>query len=303
MTSKLFVNAINRIEQPTPPIWFMRQAGRYHNHYQKLKEQYSFEELCKIPDLASEVACGPVNEFDFDLAILFSDILFILEGLGMDLSFNPGPILNQNLNQDNFKKFQDIEKAISFLEFQKKALEITRKKLPDDKSLIGFVGGPWTVLRYALGKNTVISLDKDLFIYTYLEKTLIPLLKKNIDLQIQGGAEVVMILDSGLDDISTLNLEIYLKNFLSELAANSSKNIGYYAKKNYIEAEKHLRKAVELLPLDPVINDHYADALWMLNKSIQARYFWKNILKLEDIDKDLKDSVSKKLLFGITKKL
>ena len=107
--------------------------------------------------------------------------------------------------------------AVGDIEFQKKALEITRKKLPDDKSLIGFVGGPWTVLRYALGKNTVISLDKDLFIYTYLEKTLIPLLKKNIDLQIQGGAEVVMILDSGMDNFNQKNLEIYSEKFLKEL--------------------------------------------------------------------------------------
>ena len=63
---------------------------------------------------------------------------------------------------------------------------------------------------------------------------------------------------------------------------------GYYVKKNYTEAEKFLQKAVELLPLDPTINDHYADALWKLNKSIQARYIWGNVLKLEDVDEKLK---------------
>ena len=77
----------------------------------------------------------------------------------------------------------------------------------------------------------------------------------------------------------------------------------YYAKKNYIEAERFLQKAVELLPTDPIINDHYADSLWMLNKNIQARYVWSYILKLEGTEQKLKDLVNKKLIFGIAKKL
>ena len=77
----------------------------------------------------------------------------------------------------------------------------------------------------------------------------------------------------------------------------------YYAKKNYIQAEFFLQKAVELLPSDPIINDHYADALWMLNKNIQARHVWNNILKLDSAEKKLKDIIRKKLIFGITKQL
>ena len=75
MANNRFYNALNRIPQSTPPIWFMRQAGRYHSHYQQLKLKYTFEELCKNAELAAEVACGPVEEFDFDIAILFSDCL------------------------------------------------------------------------------------------------------------------------------------------------------------------------------------------------------------------------------------
>ena len=87
-----FSNALEHIPQKTPPIWFMRQAGRYHSHYQNLKKNYTFEELCKNPDLAAETALGPINDFDFDVAILFSDILFVLEALGMSLKYDPGPI-------------------------------------------------------------------------------------------------------------------------------------------------------------------------------------------------------------------
>ena len=79
--------------------------------------------------------------------------------------------------------------------------------------------------------------------------------------------------------------------------------MGALCKKNYVDAEKFLQEAVKLKPLDPVINDHYADALWMLNKNIQARYVWKYVLKLDHAEQELKDTISKKLIFGITKKL
>ena len=77
----------------------------------------------------------------------------------------------------------------------------------------------------------------------------------------------------------------------------------YYAKKNYIEAEKYLQKAVELFPFDPIINDHYADALWMLEKNIQARYFWGHVLKLDTTEQKLKNLINEKLIFGINRKL
>ena len=77
----------------------------------------------------------------------------------------------------------------------------------------------------------------------------------------------------------------------------------YFARSNYIEAEKYLQKAVELMPLDPVINDHYADTLWMLKKNIQARYAWNHVLNLEKTEKKLKEDIKKKLIHGVIKNL
>ena len=77
----------------------------------------------------------------------------------------------------------------------------------------------------------------------------------------------------------------------------------HYVNKNYVDAEKFLQQAIEILPLDPVINDHYADTLWMLNKNLQARYFWKYILGLDNIEQQFKDNINKKLIFGVPKKL
>ena len=126
MSNVLFNNALNRVPQKTPPIWFMRQAGRYHSHYQNLKKDYSFEELCKNPELAARTALGPINDFDFDVSILFSDILFPLEALGMDLKYNPGPIFGKFINKSNYDELKTAEEAVIDLNFQSEALKITR---------------------------------------------------------------------------------------------------------------------------------------------------------------------------------
>ena len=143
MSNIFFQNALKRISQKTPPIWFMRQAGRYHSHYQNLKEKYSFEKLCKNPELASEVACGPVNEFDFDISILFSDILFLLEGLGLPLHFNPAPIFGDFITKDNLSEYSNIDKAIEHMEFQSKAIRITREQTSKFKKFNRFCW--WTM--------------------------------------------------------------------------------------------------------------------------------------------------------------
>lgn len=229
MSNNLFLNAINRVDQSTPPIWFMRQAGRYHSHYQKLKEKYTFEQLCKTPELASEVACGPINEFDFDVSILFSDILFPLEGLGLPLKFNPGPIFGDFITKENYKKYANVDDAIQHMQFQKEAIKITRQQLPKFKSLIGFVGGLWTLLRFAVDKKNKFFEVED-FHFEFLETTLLPLIKKNIQLQLDAGVEIVMIFDSGLADLKSELFEYKYMPLIQNLANAFPNKVGYYCK-------------------------------------------------------------------------
>ncbi len=93
-----------------------------------------------------------VEDFDFDVAILFSDILWPLQAMGMNLVFDPGPKFEDILTEQNFKKLLH-KKDLRFMEFQSEALQLTKEKLGHDKSLIGFVGGPWTVLSFGMGSN------------------------------------------------------------------------------------------------------------------------------------------------------
>tara|TARA_Y100000768_G_C23902765_1_gene646036 strand:+ start:257 stop:1210 length:954 start_codon:yes stop_codon:yes gene_type:complete len=209
----------------------MRQAGRYHDHYQALKKNHSFEELCKNPLLAAETAMGPINEFDFDVAILFSDILFPLEALGMDLSYNPGPQFGLHLNEENAHELLVNQNPISLLDFQGEAIERTIERLPDDKSLIGFIGGPWTLIAYAcnISKDSrEINLNN--FQIGILDNVILPLLKENIKLQLNAGAEVVMIFDSTAHQLAEEDLNIYLKKIFNVLAKDFPNKIGYYAK-------------------------------------------------------------------------
>ena len=219
-----FENALLRRENQCPPIWMMRQAGRYQSSYMAMKQDWSFEQMCKLPRLASDVAMLPIDEFDFDVAILFSDILFHLEGLGLPLKFNPGPKFEWNLDEDNWVNHKDIGKAIDFLNFQSNAIIQTRERLKPNKSLVGFVGGPWTILNYAIGDKQ-ISND---FRHKYLKNVIVPLLKESIKKQIEAGADCVMIFDSGLSNINKSYFDKEYSVLLKQLADVG--NTAYYSR-------------------------------------------------------------------------
>jgi uroporphyrinogen decarboxylase len=228
-----FQNALARVPQATPPIWLMRQAGRYHRHYQNLRRQHSFMDLCKQPALAAQVALGPVLDFDFDTAILFSDLLFPLEALGFGLEYtDAGPRLAFSLDRNTLPRLREADEAFPNLLFQGEALRQTRRLLPPDKSLVGFVGGPWTLFVYAVAgthKNASKALEEiDLF-PQFCEK-LVPLLIQNIALQLENGAEVVMVFDTAAGEISPNVFHAEVLPELERLTERFPSRLGYYSK-------------------------------------------------------------------------
>lgn len=228
-----FQGALSRREQGTPPIWFMRQAGRYHRHYQNLRRQHSFIDLCKRPELAAEVALGPVVDFDFDAAILFSDLLFPLEALGMGLRYtDQGPELGWQLNQHNLARLRSLEEAWPGLLFQGEAVRATRKLLPQDRSLIGFVGGPWTLFVYAVAGShqRALAAVNELKWFTRFCETLVPLLLRNIELQLASGAELVMVFDTAAGALSPEAFAAEVVPQLELLTAKFPSQLGYYSK-------------------------------------------------------------------------
>lgn len=228
-----FQNALKGIEQACPPTWFMRQAGRYHKHYQALRSKHDFITLCKDPELASEVALGPILDFDFDVSILFSDLLFPLEAFGMGLTYDPGPKLSTSLTEEGLAKFKDVDVAIEALKFQQEAARLTRQKLPKDKSLIGFVGGPWTLFTYAVEGAHKGGLEKSkvrLDLYRKFCERMVPLLKLNIELQLKGGVEAVMIFDTSAGELDPELFTEVVTPSLRELTRAFPGKVGYYAR-------------------------------------------------------------------------
>jgi uroporphyrinogen decarboxylase len=190
------------------PVWFMRQAGRYHQHYQNIKKKSDFLTMCKDPQLACEVTLGPIEDFHFDAAILFSDLLFPLEHLGTGLRYDPGPKLDWHL--DGLEKLKDLKPqsaARDFFNFQKQACQLLKKSLPQDCTLLGFVGGPFTLYTYVtegLHDGNLVSAKKGLHDGRWegFLAQLLPHLITEMQVQAEGGAEAVCIFDTAAGELS-----------------------------------------------------------------------------------------------------
>lgn len=191
------------------PVWFMRQAGRYHSHYQNIKKNSDFMTMCKNPDLATEITMGPIQDFGFDAAILFSDLLFPLEQLNLGLSYHSGPpTLEVHLKTlDQVKNLKIIQPAQDFYRFQAQALTNLRAKLDPAVTLLGFVGAPFTLYTYAVeGSHAggLISSKQGLFdgrFEAFMEK-LFPELLSNMVIQAQGGADAVCLFDTAAGELA-----------------------------------------------------------------------------------------------------
>jgi uroporphyrinogen decarboxylase len=229
-----FQNALARRPQRVPPIWLMRQAGRYHKHYQALRARHSFVDLCKQPELAAEVALGPVLDFDFDAAILFSDLLFPLEALGLGLDYtDAGPKLGWKLDGDSIKKLRSVDDAWPQLQFQGEAVRATRERLPSDRSLIGFVGGPWTLFVYAVEGTHKGHLNDSKELVSLFPKfceSVVPLLARSIEMQLDSGAELVMIFDTAAGEFPSRLFTSEVVPQLRAMTAKHGSQVGYYSK-------------------------------------------------------------------------
>ena len=197
-------------------IWFMRQAGRYLPEFREIRSQNkNFIDLCLNSKLSSEITLQPIKRFDLDSAIIFSDILMVPYALNQKIEFkkDQGPVLEDF----NFKKFLNNDN-ISFthkLHPVYKAIQKTREKLDKEKSLIGFVGAPWTLLVYMLGiKENKKEIDykkvktKEFEINLIFEK-LNDYLCNHIENQVNAGVDVIQIFDSWAGLIPPENLSNY----------------------------------------------------------------------------------------------
>ena len=217
-----FLAACRREPTSYTPVWLMRQAGRYMDEYRKLRAQYGFLELCKRPDLATEITVTPVDKLGVDAAILFADILLVLEpmGVGLEYSKGDGPVLHRPVRSgkdvDNLKDF-DVENELSFVyEAVKKIAKELKNKVP----LIGFAGAPFTLASYLIeggGSRNYIHTKKLIYSAPEAWKRLMDRLTKIIGIylncQVAAGAQAVQIFDSWAGCLSPSDYQQFVQPY------------------------------------------------------------------------------------------
>ena len=188
-----------------PPMWLMRQAGRALPEYRKLKETYTFVQLCQNPELAVEVTLQPVRRFGFDAAILFSDILVIPEAMGQTYHFKETGGVQMDFavtSKADIEKLS-VEHVVERLNYVEQALKMLRKELGDKTALLGFTGSPWTLATFMMEGASVPKYGRALQLFHEDKKTFFGLLEKltaavtaYLQMQIATGIDALQIFDS-----------------------------------------------------------------------------------------------------------
>ena len=225
-SDSIFLRALNQEALEIPPIWYMRQAGRYMPEYRAVRSKFrNFLEMCKNPEVCCELALQPINAFKLDASILFSDILTIPDAFGLGVEFleGEGPVFNNPI-----KTSKDITNLPEFdpedLSYVYNAVSNIKNALPSNIPLIGFCGSPWTLAAYSIeGRSSkdfnytknFINQNKD-SAHLFLEKlthACFLYLKK----QINAGADVIQIFDSWANLLNANEYEFYSMQYIKKL--------------------------------------------------------------------------------------
>lgn len=202
---KLLLRALRSEPLERPPVWLMRQAGRYLPEYRALRQEVgSFLGMARDPEVSAEVTLQPIRRFGMDAAIIFSDILLPLEAMGMELVFDErGPSFPRPVeSMADVEALVEVQPAES-LAYVGRTLELVRRSLPDSTALIGFCGAPFTLASYAIEGGTsrqFMLLRKMMYQQTQTFELLMDKLTQvvidHLRFQVESGAEVVMLFDS-----------------------------------------------------------------------------------------------------------
>ena len=234
MNNSPFLKALRREQNDVPPIWFMRQAGRYLPEYQKIRRNYkNFLDMCKEPRTCAELALQPIERFNLDASILFSDILTIPDAFNLGLAFHEGEgpkFSNPISTPQDIARLEDFE--IEKLSYVYKAIEETKKILPATLPLIGFCGSPWTLAAYSIegggskdfAKTKKFISDHPEAVKDYLE-IITDACFQYLKQQVLSGVNALQIFDSWADLLNPNDLETYSLEYTRKLARKLKQDV------------------------------------------------------------------------------
>ncbi len=223
-----FMRACRREPNDVTPVWLMRQAGRYMPEYRELRAKVSFLELCKSPDLATEVTVTAAERLGVDAAILFADILLILEPIGFDLEFakGEGPVIHNPI-----REAKDVDRVLPFddpdsLDYVFKAVTSIRSALKPNLPLIGFAGAPFTLACYAIEgggsrhyEKAKAFMYRDPGAFNVLMSRLVDATVIYLNMQAEAGAQVLQLFDSWVGTLGPDDYAQFVQPHMTRLFA------------------------------------------------------------------------------------
>lgn len=283
LKNDLLLRTLRKERVERPPVWMMRQAGRYLPDYLKLKAKWDFFTRVQTPELATQITLQPIDQIGVDAAIIFSDILVIPQAMGMEVLMEEGkgPSLPKTIQSQ-----QDIDALLTegveeSLHYVTDALALTKKELAGRVPLIGFAGAPWTILCYMVeGKGSKTWDKAKQFAYTEPQLTH-RLLQKITDItihylkaQVAAGADVVQVFDSWAGSLSPADFKLLAQPYLLQIA-NALQNdapLILFPKGTWYALQELSRSSAAGLGLDWCVSPQYAREVTGNNITLQGNF-------------------------------
>ncbi|KAA5534828.1 uroporphyrinogen decarboxylase [Taibaiella lutea] len=301
MKNDLLLKALKGEAVSRPPVWMMRQAGRYLPEYIKIREKYGFFERCQTPELACEITLQPVDIIGVDAAILFSDILVVPQAMGMEVQLveSVGPLLPNPIKIAADLQRICVPDVNDRLHYVADAIRLIKQELNDRVPLIGFAGAPWTLLCYMVqGKGSKTFDAAKAFCYTQPEvahqllqmitDTTIAYLK----MQINAGADTVQLFDSWGGLLSPHDFEEYSLKYMRQIVAavKDEAPVIVFAKGAWHSLEEMAATGAAGLGIDWCIKPQVARAMAGDNIALQGNFDPAKLLApIPQIEKEVKE--------------
>ena len=203
MKTPRFISACRREPVDRVPVWIMRQAGRYLPEYREIRTRHGFLDVCHTPELATEVTLQPLRRFEFDAAILFSDILVPVDAMGCSVEFNPGPVFDHPIRSMEDVLALHAPDPIAETGYVMDAIRVLKRELPEGTPLIGFAGAPVTLATYMVEGGSSKTFDRVrrlLFEAPEVAERLLDLLTETVATylaaQVEAGADAIQLFDT-----------------------------------------------------------------------------------------------------------
>jgi len=310
LKNDLLLKALRGENVERPPVWMMRQAGRYLPEYIALREKYSFFTRVQTPELAAEITLQPVKRIGVDAAIIFSDILVIPQAMGVEVLMEEGkgPLLPNVIKTEKDVISLFTDKVEERLDYVMKALTLTKQQLNGDVPLIGFAGAPWTVLCYMVeGKGSKTWEKAKEFCFTQPDLAH-QLLQKITDTtihylkaQIKAGADVVQVFDSWAGSLSPEDFKRFAQPYLIQIADSLQDDapVILFPKGSWYALKDLSESSASALGIDWCISPKMARELTSDKITLQGNFDpAKLLLPIDDIQKEVKKMIRE---FGVQK--